>query len=64
MRTTYKVSMVFNECKIEEVIIDQHYKINHSEMTDYVILGLVKALNGLTLNPTSKMLIIHITQKS
>lgn len=38
--------MIFNKRKINEVIIDQHYKINHPEVSDQIILKLVKKLDG------------------
>lgn len=51
MRTTYNVSMVLNDLEINEVIIDEHYKINHSEMSDFIILSLIKKLNGCSRTP-------------
>ena len=52
-RTNYIMSLVFNGLKIDEVIIDPHYKINHPEMNDDLILELVKKLSRLKLKPTS-----------
>jgi hypothetical protein len=37
--------MLFNGHKINEVIIDQHYKLKHPEMSDDLILKLVNELN-------------------
>lgn len=48
-RVSYHVFMLFNDHKINEVIIDQHYKLKHPEMSDDLILKLVSKLNGLNL---------------
>lgn len=45
-RTIYHVSMEFNSLAINEVVIDQHYKIKHAEMSDDLILKIIKELNG------------------
>ncbi len=50
-RTSYHVSIIFNYFDITEVIIDQHYKINHPDMNDDLILKLVKGLDGLAIMP-------------
>lgn len=46
MRTEYKFSLLINNISINKVIIDQHYKENHPEMSDELILKLVKELDG------------------
>jgi hypothetical protein len=43
--------MTFNGVQIHEVIIDQHYKINHPEITDEIIFQLVLLLNGDYIEP-------------
>ena len=48
-RTSYHVSMVFNGLEISEIVIDQHYRLNHQEMTDDLILKLVSILQFLNL---------------
>ena len=49
-RVVYQVFMQFNGLKISEVVIDQHYKFKHPDMSDDLILKLVSQLNGLSLN--------------
>lgn len=51
-RTTYNISLIFSGAKINEIIIDQHYKINHPEMNDLLIIKLVLQLNNLVFLPT------------
>lgn len=47
MKTEYPVKLVFNGSAIRRVVIDQHYRENHSEsMNDVLILELVKSLDG------------------
>lgn len=45
------MSLVFNGLRIDEVIIDQHYKANHPEMNDYIIMSLIKELDGCSRKP-------------
>ncbi|MBF0363858.1 MAG: hypothetical protein HQK49_22755 [Oligoflexia bacterium] len=46
-RKSYKISITVNDRKINEVIIDPHYRIKHSEsINDEIILELVKKLDG------------------
>ena len=45
-RNEYKLVLRFNERAIFRVIIDQHYKFAHPEMSDALILELVKLLDG------------------
>lgn len=45
-RIEYFVSLEVNDRKLSRVIIDQHYRINHSDMNDQLILILVKKLHG------------------
>ena len=46
MRREYPVELVVNSTGIDRVFIDSHYEINRSDMTDQVILELVKTLNS------------------
>jgi hypothetical protein len=46
------VSLVFNGLRIDEVIIDQHYKLKHPEVSDRVILKLIIQLHNLVLKPS------------
>lgn len=50
LRNEYEKSVRFNGLDLSEVIIDQHYKENHSEMSDELILGLVDQLHD-TVSP-------------
>ena len=52
-RTNFDVSLVFNGLRITEVIIDQHYRVNHPDMSDDIILELIKKLHRLNLKPTA-----------
>lgn len=49
-RNVYRMTLMFNECLLLKVVIDQHYKESHPEMSDDLILELVKELNGLKLD--------------
>ena len=45
-RPEYKLQLVVNRQDVNRVIIDQHYKIKHPDVTDEIILELVKELDG------------------
>ncbi len=45
-RNEYKISLRFNERYFTKIVIDQHYKINHSEMSEELIFELAKLLDG------------------
>ncbi len=46
-RTEHLVQLLFNDKSIQRVLIDQHYRENHSEsINDELILELVKSLDG------------------
>jgi hypothetical protein len=51
-RRNYHISIVFNDTLINELIIDEHYEKKHPEISDSIIIELVRALNGLKLAPT------------
>lgn len=42
----YSVQLKINGQAIKRVIIDQHYQVKHSDLSDFLILALVKQLNG------------------
>ena len=44
-RTEYPLEMVINERHLTRVVIDQHYRQNHADVNDKVILKLVKNLH-------------------
>lgn len=45
MRTKYDLSLRFRDINISEVIIDQHYNQKHFDVSDWIILELLKELN-------------------
>ena len=47
IRNEYRLKITINEHKITRIIIDQHYKLKHSQsINDQIILELVKKLDG------------------
>jgi hypothetical protein len=53
-RRSYQISMVFNGIYINKLIIDGHYEEKHPEMSDDIILNLIKNLNGCLRKPVQK----------
>ncbi len=52
VRREYDIDIVFNGKRITKVIIDPHYELKHIDsVSDGVILGLVKLLDGLIFPP-------------
>lgn len=47
-RPEYSLKITVNGRQLNRVVIDQHYKENHSELNDQLILELVKELDGKT----------------
>lgn len=45
-RTSYPMDLVVNGRQIDEVVIDPHYREKHPDITDALILDLVKGLDG------------------
>ena len=45
-RRTYDVNIVVNGQSINEVVIDPHYENKHPDISDAIILALVKKLDG------------------
>jgi len=45
-RTRYPMNLVVNGRQIDEVVIDPHYKEKHPDISDALILDLVKGLDG------------------
>jgi hypothetical protein len=45
-RPQYPLGLKINGRVFSQVVIDQHYRISHPEMTDKMILNLVKELSG------------------
>ncbi len=51
MRKEYECNLWVNFNPIRKIIIDQHYKLNHPEMNDELIIKLVEAINGFHFIP-------------
>mgnify|MGYP007080382053 CR=1 FL=1 len=45
-RPEYSLQLTINSKLVRRVIIDQHFRMKHSEMTDELVLDLVKQLDG------------------
>lgn len=45
-RTEYPLSLNINNRPLSRVVIDQHYKVNHPELNDELILELVKSVDN------------------
>ena len=52
-RREYILTLTFNMRIFTRVIIDCHYEINHPDITDTLILDLVRAQNGKEQEPSS-----------
>ena len=46
MRTEYKLTLKINSRVLSRVVIDQHYKEKHSDVSDEIILELINQING------------------
>lgn len=46
MRNRYDISILFRGIDFNEVIIDQHYTEKHFDVSDWIILELVKCLHN------------------
>ena len=53
-RRSYSIRLIVNKRIINEVIIDPHYEVNHSYMTDELIYELVKNLNNQRFIPKDR----------
>lgn len=45
-RKEYSLQLTINLHQIKRVIIDQHYKIKHPDVTDEIILDLIRTIDG------------------
>lgn len=53
MRRSYEIGITINEIRFDEVIIDPHFEVKHSEaMDDEIILVLIRDLDGRVLEPS------------
>ena len=46
VRSEYEVSLVINGRHFRRIVIDPHYKERHSELSDELIVKLVKKISG------------------
>ena len=53
-RRSYSIRLIVNKQVINEIIIDPHYEINHSYMTDELIYELVQDLNNRRFVPKDR----------
>ena len=52
VRRSYRINISVNRRKFEELVIDSHFEIKHSDsMSDEIILTLVQDLNGREIEP-------------
>ena len=52
VRPEYLLKLIINGRKVNRIIIDQHYRLNHSEsVNDDIILDLVRTLDGKKIPP-------------
>ena len=45
-RPEYLLNLIINDRKISRVLIDQHYRENHRDLSDEIILELLEKLNN------------------
>jgi len=53
-RRSYSIRLIVNKQVINEIIIDPHYEVNHSYMTDELIYELVQNLNNRRFVPKDR----------
>ena len=53
-RRRYTVSLVINGRPIHELVVDRHYEIKHPDITDALILELVRGLDGGEFQPEER----------
>lgn len=46
VRNEYPLQLVINHRQIKRVIVDQHYKEKHPDVTDEIILELIRSIDG------------------
>lgn len=45
MRNEYQITGFFNDRFYSKVVVDQHYKVSHPEITDELILNLIRSID-------------------
>ena len=53
-RRSYVLSVTVNGRQVTEVVIDPHYETKHAEISDALILELVKGLDGKEFQPDER----------
>jgi hypothetical protein len=53
-RREYSLAIVFNKRRFTCVVVDPHYERNHPDITDQLVLELVKLLDGRESDPVSE----------
>ena len=53
-RREYPLTIAFNRRRFNLVVIDTHYEIKHPEITDQLIMELVRLLDGSELDPVGE----------
>lgn len=53
-RRKYKINITVNERKIDQVVIDSHYEEKHKDISDEIILALVKTLDKRSFRPIGR----------
>lgn len=53
-RRSYQIRLIVNEQILNEIIIDPHYEVNHSYMTDELIYELVQNLDNRRFIPKDR----------
>ena len=54
IRRSYPIQISVNGRKIDEIVIDAHYEVKHSEsINDDLVIDLVKLLDGKFYEPTA-----------
>ena len=54
VRREYPISITFNRRRFTLLVIDPHYEENHPDMTDPLIIELVRQLDGSETEPESE----------
>ena len=53
-RRAYRLSLTVNGRQVNEVVIDPHYETKHADISDALILELVRGLDGKEFQPDER----------
>jgi hypothetical protein len=53
-RKEYKIDLTINDLRIKKLVIDDHYREKHSDISDDVIIELVKKLDQGSFRPVDQ----------